>query len=127
MSDRPNPLTKVAASVGLIVPTVLSLAGAAVTLGYLSSEKAAAITTAAAALPDAIIQAGAVAALLIGLVSGAAGAFTTAKVGAGKVTPIESPAIEDPSNPGKLVPMVIDPTYVAQNPHAGTRDPGYGS
>lgn len=124
MSDRPNPLTKVALSIGLVVPTVVALAGAAVTFGWLSSAKATAITSVAQVLPDALINLGAVGVLLVGILSGAVGAFTTAKVGAAKVTPIESPAIEDPSRPGELAPLVIDPTYTA-----GPLDhiqPGYG-
>lgn len=113
MSDRPNPLTKVALTAGAAVTSLVALAGAAVTLGYLNAAQADAITVAAQALPDAIIQIGAVAALLTGLFGGVAGAFTTAKIGAAKVTPIESPAIEDPSRPGTLAPMVIDPDYVS--------------
>lgn len=106
MSARPNPLATVALTVGTAVTGLIGLVGAGVAFGLLSQEQAAAIAIAGTQLPDTILAVGGVVTLISTLIGGVVASFATAKVGAGQVTPISSPATEDPANPGQLVALL---------------------
>jgi len=107
MSDnRPNPLAKAATVVGAVVAGLAGLIGAAVQIGIVSPAQADAMSTAGAQLPTLLTSAGGVVTLATGIVAGLLGAFGTAALGKKDVTPVSSPAIEDPNNPGALIPLV---------------------
>lgn len=93
--DRPNPLKDAAGKVGSVVAGLIGIIGAAVQLGYLSSEQGTAIVNAGQALPDVVLYVGAGITLVTGIVGGVLGAFRTAAHAKDHVTPLSSPRDAD--------------------------------
>jgi len=105
MSDRPNPLGRVAATVGTTFAGLAGLIGAVVELHVLTQAQADALNYAGHELPTAVLVVGGLVTLVTGAVSGLAGAFGTAKFGKDHVTPISSPRNNDgvPLVPGPRI------------------------
>jgi hypothetical protein len=91
MSDRPNPLAKVASTVGTAWAVVSGFVSALVTFGVLSQAQDAAITAAGAQLPGYLVGLGTAIAGISGVASGLISAFRTAAHGKDEVTPVASP------------------------------------
>lgn len=87
-ASTPEPVRKAALLYGSIVTVLVTLLGAAVTLGVLSSEQAAAINSLIDYVGTAIVPLGVMLTAVSSLVAGVAGAWTTAEVGRRKVTPV---------------------------------------
>lgn len=103
MSDeRPNPLGDAAGKVGSVVAGLIGVIGAAVQLGYLSSEQGNALVQAGQSLPNVVLYVGAGITLVTGIVGGVLSAFRTAAHAKDHVTPLSSPR---DANGTPLVPL----------------------
>lgn len=91
MSDRPNPLAKVAATVGGVVATLAGIVGTLVQLGVLNATQADAISAAGAAAEPTLNATGLLIGGLLPLISALVAAFSTVKIGKQDVTPVSSP------------------------------------
>jgi hypothetical protein len=92
--ERPNPLAKVATTVGGVVAALGGVVGALVQLGVLSDDQVAAVTAAGAVVEPTINGLGVLLGGVMPIVAALVAAFATVKVGKAKVTPNESPAAE---------------------------------
>jgi hypothetical protein len=102
-------LAKVALAVGGVVAALAGVLGAVVQLNVLSQEQADAVLLVGRDLPGIISNAGVVVAAVTGVVAALVAAFGTAQLGKKQVTPVAAPAIEDPANPGTLIPLLPAP------------------
>ena len=107
MADQVNPLSEVAVKVGGVWAGVHAILGAVAMFGLLSASQVNAVNGVGESLSPMIISVGTILGAIIPLFSGLVAAFTTAKVGKDKVTPVESPQ----DNYGvRLVPVLSDGT-----------------
>lgn len=105
MSDsRPNPLAKVASSVGVAVSAASGVVFALVAFGVLTSLQGDAVQTFGAAAPGTITALGTVIAGIAPLIAGIVASFRTAAAGKDHVTPVSSPM--GLNGNGALVPLV---------------------
>lgn len=105
MSDRPNPLGRVASTVGVAWSALSGLVSALVMFGVLSGVQGDAIRTAGELAPDTISGLGAAIAGAVTILGGLVSAFRTVAHGRDEVTPIADPRAVDPVS-GDLVPLV---------------------
>lgn len=89
--DRPNPLGKVAATVGAAVAGVIGVVGFFVQFGVLNQAQADAVVAAGAAAEPTLNALGLILGGLVPIVSGLVAAWATARVGKHEVTPTTSP------------------------------------
>ena len=94
-SDRPNPLGKIASTVGVAWAGAAGIITSLVAFGVLSSAQAGAIQAAGSAAPDTITALGTVIAGVMTLVGAVIASFRTAAHGKDEVTPVVSPRDND--------------------------------
>jgi hypothetical protein len=107
MADQINPLREVAVKVGGVVAGLVGVVGAAVQLGFLSSEQSDAVIAAGQQLPNVVLYVGAGITLVTGIVSGIWGAFHTAKAGENHVTPVVSPRDNEGNQLGPVADVKV--------------------
>lgn len=95
MSDRPNPLGKVAASVGVAWSAAGAVLSALAAWGVLSVATAHSAQVIGDALPDTIVALGTLIAAATPLITGILAAFRTVAHGKDYVTPLSSPRDTD--------------------------------
>lgn len=103
--ERPNPLVEVASKVGVAWSAISGVLGALVTYGVLTGAQGDAITAAGAEAQDTITAFGTALGGVLPLIAGIVAAFSTAKIGKAKVTPVEDPR---DNNGTPLVPAISD-------------------
>lgn len=91
MSDRPNPLGKVASTVGVAWSALAGLVGALVMFGVLTTAQANAIQTIGSVAPDTITAIGTAIGGIMAMLSGVVAAFRTVAHGKDDVTPVVDP------------------------------------
>lgn len=99
MSSQPNestgePIRVAAATVGTAITAVISILGAAVGLGLLSSDQADALTALGNQVITALPELSALVIAITGLVSGLGASFATAWAARKKTVPVDSDAFD---------------------------------
>lgn len=115
-----NPLTEIASKIGTGWSALSGVIGALVSYGVLSGAQGEALTAAGAQAQDTVTAFGTVLGGVLPLIAGVVSAFSTAKVGEGKVTPVADPRANDGT------PLVPAPAPVVKPAAAEKRvaDPG---